>query len=107
MACESFTSYRDTLAIPFFSILVLENIIVGARFPNHQVISQSDARPCQLQEQLVSSSIIEAIQKTLPPDPVLSAADLHAYGESTPPPNLSSSSVENTPPKRGCEKPYA
>jgi hypothetical protein len=45
------------------------------------------------------SSIIEAIQKTLPPEPVLSAPDLHAYGESTPPPNLSSSSVENTPPK--------
>ncbi|KAF7588647.1 hypothetical protein BBP40_005429 [Aspergillus hancockii] len=31
------------------------NIIVGTRFPNQQVISQSDARPCQLQEQLVSS----------------------------------------------------
>jgi hypothetical protein len=45
------------------------------------------------------SSIIEAIQKTLSPEPVLSAPDLRAYGESTPPPNLSSSSVGNTPPK--------
>jgi hypothetical protein len=46
-----------------------------------------------------SSSIIEAIQKTLSPELVLSAPDLHVYGESMSPLNLSSSSVENTPPK--------
>lgn len=45
------------------------------------------------------SAIIQRLQDALPPIPELSAPDLRAYGESTPPPNLSSSSVENTPPK--------
>jgi hypothetical protein len=45
------------------------------------------------------SSIIEAIQNTLPPVIEISAPDLHVYGETTPPPNPLSSSVENTPPK--------
>jgi phenol 2-monooxygenase len=42
-------------SLPISKQRLAKNIIVGARFPNHQVISQSDARPCQLQEQLVSS----------------------------------------------------
>ena len=45
------------------------------------------------------SAIVQKLQDALPSIPELSAPDLRAYGESTPQPNLSSSSVENTPPK--------
>ena len=45
------------------------------------------------------SPIVQKLQDALPSIPELSAPDLRAYGESTPQPNLSSSSVENTPPK--------
>ena len=45
------------------------------------------------------TSIIQEIQDSLPLVPELHAPDLRAYGESTPPPNLLSSSAENTPPK--------
>jgi hypothetical protein len=45
------------------------------------------------------SSIIQKLQKTLPPVPELYTPDLHAYRETTPPPNFSSSSIENTPSK--------
>jgi hypothetical protein len=44
-------------------------------------------------------AIIQKLQDALSPIPDLFAPDLRAYGESTPPPNISSSSVENTPPK--------
>ncbi|KAI3222258.1 transcriptional regulator family: Centromere protein B, DNA-binding region [Penicillium roqueforti] len=43
--------------------------------------------------------VIQKLQDTLPPISDLLAPDLRAYGETTPPPNISSSSVENTPPK--------
>lgn len=48
---------------------------------------------------LNGDTIIQKLQDALPPIPDLSAPDLHAYGELTPPPNFSSSSVDNTPPK--------
>lgn len=45
------------------------------------------------------SAIIQKLQDIIPPVLELSAPYLRPYGEVTPPPNLSSSSVENTPPK--------
>ncbi|KAI9041211.1 uncharacterized protein KD926_007323 [Aspergillus affinis] len=49
------------------------------------------------------SSIIEALEDTLPPIPLISAPDLRSYGETTPPPNPVSSSVENTPPRSSIQ----
>jgi phenol 2-monooxygenase len=43
------------LMLPMSKQGLAKNIPLGARFPNEQVVSQSDARPCQLQEQLISS----------------------------------------------------
>jgi hypothetical protein len=48
------------------------------------------------------SSIMKAIQDALPPVPEISAPDLRAYGETTPP-NPLSSSTENTPPKTSLQ----
>jgi hypothetical protein len=42
-------------------------------------------------------TVIQKLQDALPPIPDLLAPDLRAFGETTPPPNISSSSVENTP----------